>query len=116
MSSPEPFADSMGVNSGTPEKIVCEFEPEAAIHVRARLWHKSQQMDQLPSGRLRVTLNVCNDYALRAWVLGFGEDALVVQPEALARDVFEAAGLTRRRYLRILPTEHRLEMLTMRAG
>ncbi|MEO5896879.1 MAG: transcriptional regulator, partial [Vicinamibacterales bacterium] len=99
---PEPFADSMGVNSGTPEKIVVEFEPEAAIHVRTRLWHKSQQMDQLPNGRLRVTLNVCNDYALRAWVLGFGADALVVQPEALARDVFEAADLTRRRYLRIL--------------
>jgi len=112
----EPFADSMGVNTGTPEKIVTEFEPDAAIHVRTRLWHKSQQLDELPDGRLRVTLEVCNDYALRAWVLGFGPDAIVAHPETLARDIFEAADRTRRRYLRTLHSELRLEMLHMRAG
>ena len=52
----EPFGDSMGVNTGTPERIV-EFEAEAGSHARTRLRHKSQQMDQLPNGRLRVTQN-----------------------------------------------------------
>jgi predicted DNA-binding transcriptional regulator YafY len=81
--------------------------------VRTRLWHKSQELEQLAHGRLRLTLKVCNDYALRAWVLGFGGDALVVSPDTLVRDVFEAADRTRRRYLR---TEDRLEMLRMKAG
>jgi predicted DNA-binding transcriptional regulator YafY len=109
----EPFADSMGVNTGTPEKIVLEFEADAARHVRTRLWHKSQELEPLAHGRLRLTLKVCNDYALRAWVLGFGGDALVVWPNTLVRDVFEAADRTRRRYLR---KEDRLEMLRMKAG
>jgi predicted DNA-binding transcriptional regulator YafY len=113
---PEPFADSMGVNTGKPEKVVVEFEADAASHVRTRTWHKSQDLSSLPNGRLRLTMNVCNDYALRAWVLGFGADALVVQPETLARDVFEAAEATRRRYQRTLRSEPRLEMLTMRVG
>ena len=112
----EPFGDSLGVNTGTPEKVVVEFEADAAMHVHTRVWHKSQELQPLPNGRLRVTLKVCNDYALRAWVLGFGPDAQVVYPDTLAREVFDAADRTRRRYLRALPPGHRLEMLSMKAG
>jgi len=107
----EPFADSMGVNTGTPETIVVEFERDAAVHLRTRMWHKSQALDELPNGRLRVTLKVCNDYAVRAWVLGFGPSVQVVTPEGLARDVFEAADATRRRYLRPLRSDLRFEMI-----
>ena len=46
---------------------------------------------------------------LRAWVLSFGPEVQVMTPEALARDVFEAADATRRRYLRPLRSELRFE-------
>ncbi|HXG71910.1 MAG TPA: WYL domain-containing protein, partial [Gemmatimonadaceae bacterium] len=94
----EPFADSMGVNTGTPEKIVIEFDASVAAFIREREWHRSQVMTALEGGTLRVTLNVCNDRALVAWVLGFGPEARVVSPPALARQIFEAADLTRQRY------------------
>ena len=68
----EPFGDSLGVNTGKPEKIVLEFDTGTAPFVREREWHKSQEITDLTDGRIRVTLNVCNDYALRAWILGFG--------------------------------------------
>ena len=40
----DPFTNSLGVHSGEPERIEIEFLPEAAVHVRERTWHSSQQI------------------------------------------------------------------------
>ncbi|MBA2301127.1 MAG: WYL domain-containing transcriptional regulator [Acidobacteria bacterium] len=76
----EPFADSMGVNTGPPERIVVEFDPSIAAFIREREWHRSQVMTELEGGTLRVSLDVCNDRALVAWILGFGPGARAVSP------------------------------------
>ena len=65
-------------------------------------------------GGVRVTLYVCNDRPLRAWVLGFGGDARVIQPLALAQDVFETASAMRRVYMRS-EAPARIEELRRRA-
>ena len=85
----EPFAHSLGVNTGPPEKIEIEFLPEAAVHVRERSWHPSQQVREKTDGSIRLTLNVCNDWALRSWILSFGPLARVVSPSALAAAILE---------------------------
>jgi predicted DNA-binding transcriptional regulator YafY len=85
----EPFAHSLGVNTGPPEKIEIEFLPEAAVHVRERSWHPSQQVSEKTDGSIRLTLNVCNDWALRSWILSFGPLARVVSPSALAEAILE---------------------------
>ena len=109
----EPFPHSLGVNSGAPEAVVIEFGPRAAAFVREREWHRSQQLEDRADGGVVLRLNVCNDWALRSWILGFGPDALVISPVSLAREVFDAASDTRRRYLR---TQQRFEVLAIRAG
>jgi predicted DNA-binding transcriptional regulator YafY len=111
----EPFAHSLGVHTGQPERIVVEFTPEAAPFVGGRRWHASQAVETHPDGGITVTLDVCRDRALRAWILGFGPDARVVSPIALAQEIFEAAAQTRRRYTRATPVA-RVEMLPARAG
>ena len=84
----EPFGDSLGVNTGKPERVRPRVRRvDAARFVHEREWHKSQTIDGLAGGRIRVTLNVCNDYALRAWILGFGSAARVVSPSVLAEDI-----------------------------
>lgn len=110
----EPFVDSLGVHTGPPERIVIEFEPDAARLVRERRWHRSQRIDARPDGGIVLTLDVCNDYALRAWILGFGPDAHVIEPLCLAQDVFDAAEQTRRRYMKALRAH--APVLAMRAG
>ncbi|HVL70137.1 MAG TPA: WYL domain-containing transcriptional regulator [Vicinamibacterales bacterium] len=108
----EPFGDSLGVNTGMPETIVVEFESSAAAYVRMRRWHKSQKLEELAGGRVRVTLKVCNDYALRTWILGFGADARVVSPESLAHEIFEAADRMRRQYVRALKLQTPFSVLS----
>lgn len=111
----EPFADSLGVHTGAPERIVVEFEPDAAPYVREREWHRSQALTDRPDGGVVLSLEVCNDHALRAWILGFGPSARVVEPRALAEAVFEAATETRRRYTQAL-SKGRMKMLSIRAS
>lgn len=92
------FANSLGVNQGTPERIEILFEPRIARYVRDRVWHASQQIVAAADGTLTMTLNVCNDFALRSWILGFGPLARVVSPPELVRQIQEEADKTRLQY------------------
>jgi len=83
----EVFANSLGVNTGEPERVEIEFEPRVAPFVRARVWHPSQQVRDGNHGRIVLSLDVCHDWALRNWILGWGPFARVVSPAALAGEI-----------------------------
>jgi predicted DNA-binding transcriptional regulator YafY len=78
------FGGSMGAFWAAPEPIELEFDARVAPYVRGRVWHDSQRLDERPDGRVRMTLNVSNDWALRSWVLGFGAAVRVIGPSTLA--------------------------------
>ena len=83
------FGASMGVFWGEPERVELEFDARLAPYVRGRVWHESQKIDALPDGRLHMTLNVSNDWALRSWILGFGARVTVLKPTALVDQIRE---------------------------
>jgi predicted DNA-binding transcriptional regulator YafY len=95
----EPFANSIGVFSGSPERIEIEFDAAIADYVASRDWHKSQDIVVRDDGSILVRLCVCNDRPLRTWILGFGGMARVVCPASLARDVLEEIQTARERYM-----------------
>lgn len=81
------FANSLGVNTGPPARVELEFDAQVAPYVRARVWHPSQQVREAPGGRLRLTLDVCHDWALRSWILSWGPFARVLSPAPLAAEI-----------------------------
>jgi predicted DNA-binding transcriptional regulator YafY len=83
------FGGSMGAFWAEPERIELEFDARVAAYVRGRTWHDSQQIAELSDGRVRLTLDVSNDWALRSWVLGFGASVRVVKPAALAEALLD---------------------------
>jgi predicted DNA-binding transcriptional regulator YafY len=93
------FPHSLGVHSGTPERIVVDFQAAVADYVRARDWHPSQQVAETPGGGVRLTLDVCIDRALQGWILSFGPFARVVSPEPLARDIAHQIEEARAQYI-----------------
>ena len=97
-SDDEVFAHSLGVHHGPPEQIEILFEPRIAPYVRERVWHASQTVREHPDGRVLVTLNVSNDFALRSWILGFGALATVQSPGGLAAQIEEEAVRIAERY------------------
>ena len=94
------FPDSLGAFSGTPETVVIEFSAAEAPYVREREWHASQVIEDLPGGRIRLTLKVVIDWELQAWVMGFGPAAKVITPQAFAKRIVESLEEARATYLR----------------
>src|SRR3990172_8035472 len=93
------FAHSLGVNQGTPERIEIAFEPRIARYGKERVWHPSQQTREDADGTLHLTLNVCNDWALRSWILGFGPLARVIAPLELATRILDEIDRARSHYV-----------------
>lgn len=94
------FPHSLGAFSGTPEEVAIEFSAVEAPYIRERQWHASQRIDDLPDGRIRLTLNVVIDWELQAWVMGFGAAATVVAPQAFADRIVESLDEARASYLK----------------
>ena len=92
------FAHSIGVNQGPPEHIEIAFEPRIAPYIRERQWHASQRNTERKDGGLVVALDVCNDWALRSWILSFGPLARVLKPAELARQIKDEIDRAAERY------------------
>jgi predicted DNA-binding transcriptional regulator YafY len=92
------FAHSLGVNEGPPEHIEIAFEPRIAPYVRERSWHASQRLADRKDGGVVVSLDVCNDWALRSWILSFGPLARVQAPTSLAAQIKEEIDRASARY------------------
>jgi predicted DNA-binding transcriptional regulator YafY len=86
------------VNEGPPEHIAIAFEPHIAPYVRERRWHPSQHNADTAEGGVLVTLEVCNDWALRSWILSFGPLARVVSPPTLAAQIRDEIDKARAHY------------------
>jgi predicted DNA-binding transcriptional regulator YafY len=81
------FGNSLGVNTGPPSHVEIAFDKRVTPYVRARVWHPSQTLRESADGGVVLTLQVCNDLALRSWILGWGASARVLAPAALAADI-----------------------------
>ena len=81
------FAHSLGINEGPPEHIEIAFEPRIAPYIRERQWHPSQTAMDRKDGGVVLSLDVCNDWALRSWILSFGPLARVLTPRVLADQI-----------------------------
>ncbi len=84
--------------AGEPETVELLFEPEAGRWVMEETWHKSQQSEVLPDGRVRVTFFVGITPEMVSWLLYYGARVQVVAPawlrERVAEEHRKAAGGT----------------------
>lgn len=74
---------SWGVVQGDLVKVRVLFARALARHLQEKLWHPSQKFRELPDGRVELSLRVADTLEVRRWILGFGAQAEVVEPESL---------------------------------
>ncbi len=106
---PEPFANSLGVHTGSPELVELEFAASTSDYIAGREWHRSQEVLRRDDGSLLLRLCVCNDIPLRSWILSFGPRVRVVSPTALAQEIAGQLDAARQRYLPVDGTVQVLE-------
>jgi predicted DNA-binding transcriptional regulator YafY len=80
------FGNSLGVNTGPASRVDIGFDARVAPYIRARVWHPSQSLRESDGGVV-LTLEVCNDAALRSWILSWGASAHVLSPAGLAAEI-----------------------------
>ena len=76
--------DSLGVFSGKGKHdIRIRFDKFAAQLVRERVWHPSQQIQELTGGEIEFRLTLSTLHEIEPWVLSWGEHARVLGPKEL---------------------------------
>ncbi len=83
--------------------MTIEFQPEAAPYVAEREYHATQILETRDDGCLVLKMRVAVDFALSAWVLGFGPRARVLAPRRLAQVILEQIDDMRANYAPPLP-------------
>jgi predicted DNA-binding transcriptional regulator YafY len=63
------------------------FEASVAHRVREAVWHRSQQVTELPDGRVELTVTVAGIVEIRPWILSWGDGVEVLAPPELREAV-----------------------------
>ena len=97
--SDDDFEPSLGLGNGKPERVILEFSARVAPYVRERVWHKSQQIEELPDSGLCLGLKVSRDWALHGWILSWGPHVRVTAPASLAHEILDMLDDAREFYV-----------------
>jgi proteasome accessory factor B len=81
-----------GLIPGAPTRVRVFFKQKVARFVRRRQWHPTQRIHNVEGG-IELTMDVGGSTEVASWVLGFGDQAVVLEPASLREDV--AAELRR---------------------
>lgn len=63
--------------------VKVRISPGWARWVGEKIWHESQKITKLPDGGLEMTFRVAGLDEIKQWVLSFGPEVVVLEPEKL---------------------------------
>ncbi len=92
--------DSWGVYSDDKvRRVVLKFSSEVAPRVKNLRYHRSQSIaEECPDGSVVLEFNVCGHVELVSWILQWGHQVEVIEPEDLRKKVREMALAISERY------------------
>lgn len=95
----EMLADSFSAFEAAGAEIVkIRFDAFAARLISERKWHRSQALKPVSGGGVELAMRVGLAPDLRKWILGWGEHAEVLQPEALRREIRDSLAMAAGHY------------------
>jgi predicted DNA-binding transcriptional regulator YafY len=92
------LTDAWGIwySEAAPVQVVLRFSRQVAHRVRESVWHPSQQISELPEGKLLWRARISEPREMFPWIRGWGADVEVLEPSDLRqRMAYEATDLAR---------------------
>ncbi len=68
------------------------FSAHVAKYIRERPWSDKQKITENTDGTIILEMQTCGWFDVKRWVLSFGKDARVIEPEKMRYEIFEEAG------------------------
>lgn len=85
---------SFGVFQGQPVRVRIRFSSDAAEYVQEKVWHESQKITENRDGSIILELEVAGTREIKHWILRWGSQAQVLEPDSLREEIrSEAAEL-----------------------
>jgi len=84
--------------SGPDREVVVRFSKKVAQNVAEVAWHKTQRLKVHPDGTMDFQVTVSGLNEISWWILGYGDEAEVLQPPELRAIVADHAARLVRRY------------------
>jgi proteasome accessory factor B len=72
-----------------PAYVVLRFSASVASRVREARWHPTETVEEQADGSLLWRATVAGEIEIRIWILGWGADVEVLEPDSLRADVAE---------------------------
>ncbi|HEX2884639.1 MAG TPA: WYL domain-containing protein [Candidatus Limnocylindria bacterium] len=95
------LANSWGIwsSEGTPAAhIRLRFDRSIAHRVREAVWHRSQELTELPDGGVELAVTVAGTVEIRPWILSWGDGVEVLEPPELREAVAASVRAAAERY------------------
>ena len=84
--------DSFGVHSGKGiHTVKIRFTEWVADYIREKQWHPSQKLKECRNGDIEFTIKLSSLIEVQRWILGWGGNAIVLEPKELKEGVHLAA-------------------------
>jgi predicted DNA-binding transcriptional regulator YafY len=88
--------NSFGAFLGKPVHVAIHFSPKVAGYVNEKIWHESQVVEQQKDGSLIFKAEIAGTEEIKFWILHWGKDAVVLEPDSLREEIrMEAEGILR---------------------
>jgi len=94
----EVFDRSFGLVKEDSFEVEIEFQGWAADYVAERTWSPDQKISKVGDDKIRITFSASSEVELIAWILSFGEEAKVLQPEWVVEEIINKIKRTAARY------------------
>jgi predicted DNA-binding transcriptional regulator YafY len=78
---------ALGIFRGKETQVRIRFRPSAAPFVAEREWHETQELSTARDGSVVLAMRVADTLELKRWVLSFGSEAEVLEPDALREKI-----------------------------
>ncbi len=92
------FNQDFGIIKEDNFKAEVEFTGWAAKYVTERIWSPDQKIIKKTDGKTRLIFSVSSEYELKGWVLSFADEARVVKPKWLVKEVKKTVSIMQEIY------------------
>lgn len=83
---------------GDPQLVRIKFSPEQAPYIAERIWHESQKLEPQPDGSVILSLEVASLWEVKRWLLGWGADAIALEPQKLMAELEKEVSILKQIY------------------
>jgi len=90
----EILEDAFGIIYDDPVVVKIRFSPKQALYIQEGKWCKNQDIEKFADGSLHLTLRTSGWYDVQKWILSFGADAELLEPEDKRKEIMKEISRT----------------------